>query len=134
MKFRTADPGGTAVASRLLLSIDDDPNIGEILDSLVRQRGYDIATASNGIEGLEKAIEMKPDLITLDITMPGMDGWLLLKKLKSTDEVKDIPVVVLSVFDEKKMGYELGAFDYLLKPFDIDDIFGLLDRVEKTPG
>jgi DNA-binding response OmpR family regulator len=131
MKIRTADPAGAAVASRLLLSIDDDPNIGEILDSLVRQRGYDIATASNGIEGFEKAIEMKPDLITLDITMPGMDGWLLLKKLKSTDIVKDIPVVVLSVFDEKKMGYELGAFGYLLKPFDINDIFDILDRVEK---
>jgi len=132
MILRPAESLGTAVASRLLLSIDDDPNIGGIFESLLKQRGYEIETASNGVIGLEKAIEMKPDLITLDITMPEMDGWLCLKKLKNIDAVKDIPVVIVSVFDEKQLGYALGAFDYLVKPFDIEDILSIFDRVEEA--
>jgi len=128
---KSAEPLGTAVASRLLLSIDDDPNMGGILESLLKQRGYEIETASNGVEGMEKVMEMKPDLITLDITMPEMDGWLVLKKLKSIDVVKDIPVIIVSVFDERQLGCDLGAFDYLVKPFDIEDILSILDRVEE---
>ena len=120
------------VKSRTLLSIDDDPNISFILDSLLKTRGYDVVSALDGREGLARAIDLKPDLITLDISMPEMDGWQVLKELKRLEEVKDIPVVILSIFDEKKLGYDLGAFDYLLKPFEIEDMYSIMDRVEKT--
>jgi DNA-binding response OmpR family regulator len=132
MTIKTAEPGELAVATRMILSIDDDPNVSMILNSLLKNRGYEVVSALDGKEGLAKAIELKPKFITLDISMPGMDGWLVLKQLKRLEEVKNIPVIILSVFDEKRMGYDLGAFDYLVKPFELEDIFCMVDRVEEN--
>jgi DNA-binding response OmpR family regulator len=120
----------TVVAGKTVLSIDDDPNIAIILESVLGEKGYEVIPALDGKEGLLKAIKLKPHLITLDISMPEMDGWMVLKELKCLDEVRKIPVVILSIFDEKKLGYALGAFDYLVKPFDIDDLCSVVDRAE----
>ncbi len=125
---RLSDTKELAIQNRVILSIDDDPNISFILSTVFQGRGYDVVSAPDGKTGLAKAIEIRPDLITLDISMPEMDGWLVLKELKRTRQVKSIPVVILSIFDEKKLGYDLGAFDYLVKPFEIDDIFSVVDR------
>lgn len=125
---RLSDTRELAIKNRVILSIDDDPNISFILSTVFQGRGYDVVSAPDGKTGLAKAIEIRPDLITLDISMPEMDGWLVLKELKRTRQVKSIPVVILSIFDEKKLGYDLGAFGYLVKPFEIDDIFSVVDR------
>jgi DNA-binding response OmpR family regulator len=120
--------------TRTILAIDDDPNIGPLLGKVLRQRGYDVVTASNGPEGLEKAARIRPDIVTLDIMMPKMDGWLVLKEMKRQEELRDIPVAILSICDERKLGHRLGAFDYLLKPFDIEDLLCLIDRFESAAG
>ncbi len=116
--------------TRTILAIDDDPNIGRLLGKVLGQRGYHIVQASDGSEGLEIAARIRPDFITLDIMMPKMDGWLVLKEMKRTEALRDIPVAILSICDEKKLGYHLGASDYLLKPFDIEDLHGMIDRFE----
>lgn len=125
-----AGASGKTKRTRTLLAIDDDPNIGPLLGKVLEQRGYKVVSASNGNEGLEKAVELKPDFITLDIMMPEKDGWLVLKEMKQNETLREIPVAILSICDEKKLGYELGVFDYLLKPFDIEELHHMIDRLE----
>ena len=119
---------------RVILSIDDDPNIPLIRNTVFADRGYEVVAAPDVRRGLAKAIAIRPDLITLDISMPEMDGWLVLKELKRIHELKNIPVIILSIFDEKKLGYDLGAYDYLVKPFEINDIFSVVDRAAAETG
>ncbi|MFQ6103641.1 MAG: response regulator transcription factor [Candidatus Glassbacteria bacterium] len=126
----TPDSPHNAAGKRTILAIDDDPSVASLLSAILGRRGYRIIAALDGRQGLAKAIEIKPHFITLDIMMPGMDGWTVLKELKRINELKDIPVVILSVFDEKKLGYKLGAFDYLVKPFAMEDLFSVVEKVE----
>jgi CheY-like chemotaxis protein len=88
-----------------------------------------VVGASNGAEGLRLARELKPSAITLDIVMPETDGWQVLHGLKADPETREIPVLLLSVVDQKDLGYRLGAADYLLKPFERDDLLAALHRV-----
>jgi DNA-binding response OmpR family regulator len=76
-----------------------------------------VISADGGEEGLRLAEELRPDAITLDAMMPGMDGWSVLSALKADPEVSDIPVIMLTLVDDKSLGYALGAADYLTKPF-----------------
>jgi CheY-like chemotaxis protein len=94
---------------------------------LARQ-GFEVVTAGDGVEGLALARELKPAVITLDVLMPGLDGWSVLERLKHEPELADIPVVMLTILDEKNKGYALGATDYLLKPVDRERLRALLDR------
>jgi CheY-like chemotaxis protein len=91
--------------------------------------GYRVIGASTGDEGLKKASELRPSAITLDIMMPDKDGWQVLQSLKAAPETSDIPVVLLTVVDQKDRGYRLGAADYLMKPFEQDDLLAMLARV-----
>jgi DNA-binding response OmpR family regulator len=120
------------MSRRTLLAIDDDPHIADLLGMLLKDRGYDVVAAPDGRQGIEKALYLKPDIIILDVMMPELDGWEVLKELKRSDRAKDIPVVIMSVFDEKKLGYRLGAFDYLVKPFEIPDILRMVEKVESA--
>ncbi|MEC8342124.1 MAG: response regulator, partial [SAR324 cluster bacterium] len=79
---------------------------------------------SDGKEGITKAREIKPDLITLDILMPDLDGWSVLRSLKADPEVSSIPVVMASILDEKNKGFSLGAADYLSKPLERERLIG----------
>ena len=76
--------------------------------------------AAGGEEGLRLAKELRPTVITLDVMMPGMDGWAVLTALKADAELADIPVIMLTIVDDKNLGYALGAADYLTKPVDRD--------------
>ncbi|MEM7170689.1 MAG: PAS domain S-box protein [Pseudomonadota bacterium] len=104
----------------LVLVIDDDPNAIYLLRENLADAGYGVIGASNGREGLLKAKEIKPVAIVLDILMPEMDGWSVLTALKSDSITRSIPVIILSIMDQKDQGYQLGAYDYLLKPIDRD--------------
>jgi len=115
-----------------VLAIDDDPNVALLLDAMLKEKGYDVIPAPDGKEGLARAIKLRPYFIMLDIMMPEMDGWLVLKELKKLDALKDTPVVIISIIDEKNMGFKLGAFDYIVKPFGIDEIYDVVDRIEKS--
>jgi CheY-like chemotaxis protein/anti-sigma regulatory factor (Ser/Thr protein kinase) len=101
-----------------ILVIDDDPNARDVLHRTLEADGHTVATAVSGEEGLERARLLKPRLITLDIMMPGMDGWAVLKELKADPELCDIPVIMVTIGGEKELGYTLGAVEHLGKPID----------------
>jgi signal transduction histidine kinase/CheY-like chemotaxis protein len=102
----------------LMLVIDDDPTVRELLPRCLAPMGISVVAAANGEEGLRLAQELYPDIITLDVLMPGMDGWSVLTELKARPDLADIPVVMLSIVDDPAKGFVLGASDYLVKPID----------------
>jgi CheY-like chemotaxis protein len=116
-------------AGRLVLAIDDDPDVILLLKENLADAGYRVIGASNGTDGLRLARELRPSAITLDIVMPQTDGWQVLHGLKADPATRDIPVLLLSVVDQKDLGYRLGAADYLMKPFERDDLLAALHRV-----
>jgi two-component system KDP operon response regulator KdpE len=100
-----------------ILLIDDDESLGELLRDFLHGQGYGVIHAVNGKEGLRQLFSQRPDLVLLDVTMPGMDGWSVLKRIR---EMSDIPVIMLTARDEEMhilRGFSLGADDYITKPF-----------------
>lgn len=101
-----------------VLLIEDEKEVAELYKLKLTLDGYEVILAEGGQEGLDKAFTLKPELIFLDIKMPEMDGFEVLKKLREGQKTKDIPVVILSNFDEQDMvekGLTLGANEYLIK-------------------
>jgi signal transduction histidine kinase/DNA-binding response OmpR family regulator len=113
----------------VVLAIDDDPHVIYLLRENLAEAGYRVVGAINGVEGLQKARALKPFAVILDILMSPKDGWQVLHELKANVSTRDIPVVVLSIVDDKELGYRLGAFDYLVKPFDQEAILSALTRI-----
>ena len=113
-----------------VLVIDDDPTVHDLMNRFLSKEGLRIVAATSGEEGIRLARETHPAVITLDVLMPGMDGWAVLTALKSDPDLVDIPVIMLTIMDEKHMGYALGAADYLTKPIDWERLTGLLLRYE----
>jgi CheY-like chemotaxis protein/anti-sigma regulatory factor (Ser/Thr protein kinase) len=101
-----------------VLVIDDEAAVRDLMQRFLTREGFRVVTAAGGEEGLRRARELRPDTITLDVMMPGMDGWAVLSALKADPAVADIPVVMLTIVDDKNLGYALGAADYLTKPID----------------
>ena len=101
-----------------VLVIDDDPDARDLMRRFLAREGFDTLTAPDAAEGLRLARQFKPTLITLDVVMPRMDGWAVLKELKADPQLAAIPVLMLSILDEQEKGFALGAADYLTKPFD----------------
>ncbi|MCJ2122463.1 response regulator [Methylobacterium sp. J-077] len=114
--------------SRLVLAIDDDPNVVYLLKENLSDAGYDVIGAPNGADGLRKARELQPRAITLDIMMPGTDGWQVLHALKTDPLTREIPVILISIVDQKELGFRLGASDYIVKPFERESLIGALGR------
>ena len=110
-----------------VLVIDDDPVVRELLPRRLSGLGVHVATAASGEEGLRLATILLPDLITLDVLMPGMDGWTVLTTLKSTPELANIPVIMLTIVDDQKTGFALGAVEYLTKPINSERLVTLVD-------
>ena len=101
-----------------VLLVEDDKMIVEMYTLKFSQEGYEVIMAENGKDGLQKAKETKPDIILLDVILPQMDGFTVLKELKADDEIKNIPVVLLTNLGQDgdvRKGLELGAIDYLIK-------------------
>ena len=117
-----------------ILVIDDDPSVHDLLKRSLGRAGYRVITASNGTDGLAMARIEHPDFITLDIMMPGVDGWSVLTSLKADPELKDIPVFVLTMTNEKSLGYALGAAQFLTKPVNKDALLGLLRQYKRHPN
>jgi CheY-like chemotaxis protein len=111
---------------RLILVIDDDAALRDLLIRMLNKEGYRVVTAESGEEGLRLARELQPSMVFLDIVLEGVDGWTVLTELKRHPETTKIPVVVLSMMDERARGLELGASDFLLKPADRDEILECL--------
>lgn len=114
--------------SSTLLVIDDDVATHEIMQREFAGKGIRVIGAYSGDEGLEKAFEVRPDLITLDALMQGMDGWQVLSKLKSDPLLAHVPVIMLTIMDEKKKGFSLGVSEYLVKPADRSELTSLVSK------
>jgi signal transduction histidine kinase/DNA-binding response OmpR family regulator len=115
-----------------VLVIDDDPAVHELLRRSLARSGFRVEGALNGEDGLRLARRLHPDAITLDVMMPGMDGWTVLSHLKSDTDLAHIPVIMLTIVDEKNRGYSLGAADYLTKPIERERLTQVLMRYRHT--
>ena len=113
--------------SRVLV-IDDDETVHDMLSRLLSREGFLVEIADNGESGFRKALELKPDVIVLDVLMPGMDGWDVLTRLKNNPETESIPVVMLTMVDDRSKGYTLGVTDYIYKPVDREKLVTALTR------
>lgn len=105
-----------------VLIIDDTKDVIDLLREYLSDKEYQIFTANNGEDGLEIARSKRPSLITLDIMMPNMNGWEVLKRLKTSTETADIPVIMISNISDKNKSIKLGAIDSIVKPFSKEDI------------
>jgi CheY-like chemotaxis protein len=111
-----------------VLVIDDDPTVRELLQRSLTKEGIRVVCAAGGEEGLRLAKDLRPTAITLDVMMPGMDGWAVLTALKADAALADIPVIMLTIVDDKNLGYALGAADYLTKPVDRDRLVAIMKK------
>jgi len=125
----TADTAAAGAAT--VLVIDDDATVRELMQRLLAREGFRVVTATSGEAGLRLAKELRPDAITLDVIMPSMDGWAVLAALKADPEVAEIPVIMLTIVDDKNMGYALGASEYLTKPLDRDRLIRVLHKYRR---
>jgi signal transduction histidine kinase/CheY-like chemotaxis protein len=117
-----------AGVSGTVLVIEDERVMQDLLRQELARRGYRVLTAAGGIEGLRLAREVRPDAITLDIIMPDLDGWSVLRALKDDPDLRGIPVILVTMLREREMGYALGATDLLTKPIDTEALAHSLDR------
>ena len=123
--------------TKKILVVDDEDDILHFLELVLREKGYDVATASGGHEALTKAQIEQPNLILLDIMMPQMDGWEVLKLLRVDEETADIPVAMLSARTEAKdrvQGLQEGAIDYICKPFALQELLGKIEAIFSQLG
>jgi CheY-like chemotaxis protein len=121
---------GTSRPTRILVA-DDDPVILRLLQVNFNLEGYEVHTATRGEEALEKAKEHLPDIILLDVMMPGVDGWEVCRRLKEDQATAAIPVIFLSARaqdQDRRRGYELGVVAYVTKPFDPGELIEVVQR------
>jgi CheY-like chemotaxis protein len=111
-----------------VLVIDDDPTQRDLIQRFLRKEGFCVRTAARGEAGLRLARQLKPVAITLDVMMPGMDGWSVLLALKADRELRDIPVIMLTMVDDPDRGFALGAADFATKPVDRARLSQLLKK------
>ena len=124
-----APPGdGSTSAKGTVLVIDDDPSACELMVRSLSKEGFHVLTANEGVDGLRMAREARPHVITLDVLMPGMDGWSVLRELKADPRLASIPVIMITMADDRSTGYALGASDYLTKPIDREKLSASVQR------
>jgi PAS domain S-box-containing protein len=104
----------------IVLVVDDDPNARELLRRHLQRGGYAVRTAANGEEAIQLARTLHPDVVTLDVLMPQMDGWAVLSAMKEDATLADIPVIMVTIIDNQSIGFSLGAADYIIKPINRD--------------
>ncbi|MBY0577987.1 MAG: response regulator [Burkholderiales bacterium] len=114
-----------------ILVIDDDPVARDLLERYLLKQGYTVTLAESGEEGLRLAEKIQPDVITLDVMMKGMDGWTVLSAIKNNPNLANIPVIMLTMVDDRNLGYALGASDYLTKPINRAMLSLILKRHHK---
>ncbi|MEK7234718.1 MAG: response regulator [Elusimicrobiota bacterium] len=119
---------------KVLLAIDDDPEVLKLLRDSLKATDYAMVGASTAEEGLALARSVKPFVITLDIMMPHRDGWNVLQALKSDPQLKAIPVIILSIMENRALGFSLGVADYIVKPFERQVLLEKLGNLRSIAG
>ncbi|MCI0788941.1 MAG: GAF domain-containing protein, partial [Chloroflexi bacterium] len=118
-------------APNTVLVVDDDANVHDLMQRSLAGQGFNLVRAMGGQEGLRLAKELLPAVITLDVMMPGMDGWAVLSALKADPDLADIPVIMVTIVDQKNLGYALGAAEYLTKPIDRGRLLSVLNKYKQ---
>ncbi len=113
-----------------ILIIDDDSEVRYTIGQYLISKGYEVIYAEDGDKGIELAKKMQPFAITLDVMMPGKDGWMVLWGIKQNLLTKDIPIILISIISNKNLGYGLGAYEYFVKPITPDLLFSAFSRLE----
>jgi signal transduction histidine kinase/CheY-like chemotaxis protein len=126
-------PATMRSAGSTVLVVDDDQSVRELTQRFLTREGFEVVTAAGGQEGLRLARELHPSAITLDVLMPDIDGWTILAAIKGDPELADIPVVLMSIVDEKHRGYSLGASEYIVKPVDRERLIRVLRSICGKP-
>ena len=117
----------------LALVVEDSPQAGELLRMHIESAGYRVEVARNGADAVDMAKRLRPSVITLDLILPVKDGWQVLKELKRHPLCRNIPVIIVSIIDEKSLGFSLGAVDYFVKPVNKEDLVQAMNRVHLLP-
>jgi CheY-like chemotaxis protein len=123
-----------AASAPTVLVVDDDATVRELMERFLVREGFTVVTAAGGMEALVRARELHPAAITLDVMMPDLDGWTVLAALKGDPALADIPVVLVTILDERTRGLALGATDYMVKPIDRERLLGVLRTVTRRAG
>ena len=115
-----------------IMVVDDEPYIARVIKFKLEQEGYTVISANDGITGLSKIKEEKPDLVLLDVMMPGMSGYEVCQKIKGDAELAGIPVVILTAKGQERdreQGFSMGASDYITKPFSPNRLLELVKSI-----
>lgn len=119
------------MSAQRILVIEDDPSVRTLLAKSLEARGFDVDTAGDGLEGLTRVEERRPDLIIVDIMMPRLDGMTFVKAIKGHSETRPIPVIFLTAKSDPRStidGINVGARFYISKPFQIDELMAKVDK------
>jgi signal transduction histidine kinase/CheY-like chemotaxis protein len=114
---------------KVVLAVDDDAQVISLYERFLQPQGYQVVSLTDPTKAVERAKQLKPYAITLDVMMPGRDGWTVLAELKNDPDTRDIPIIVCSILEEDEKGFSLGASDYLVKPILEEDLLNALDRL-----
>ena len=117
-----------------VLVVDDDPAVHDVLAATLGKEGYRITHANDGIEALKLMRAHAPDIVTLDVMMPKMDGWSVLGVMKSEPQLAHIPVIMLTIVDHRNLGFSLGASEYMTKPIDRNRLIALIEKFASSKG
>jgi DNA-binding response OmpR family regulator len=129
--------GGVGEAMTKILVAEDEPDIRELIGFTLRYAGFDVELTQNGAEAVEKALDVQPDLIMLDVRMPKMTGYEACKALKDNPDTDTIPVVFLSAKGqdgEIEQGLDMGALEYIVKPFAPEALITQVKRILQRAG
>lgn len=129
-RFKKSGEVSFQVKPKKILVVEDDPTSAKLISTYLIEAGYAVEFASNGEEAVYKARLLKPDLITLDIVLPGKDGWDVISELKIDPSTKNIPVVIISVSGEEGKGLALGAAGFITKPIEKENFEEILNRIK----
>ena len=119
-----------------ILYVEDNPDNVYMLTRRLKKKGFELIIAGDGQEGIDKAVDEKPDLILMDLSLPTMDGWTATAKLKKIEEVKDIPIIALSAHampEHRDRAIKAGCSDYDTKPVDIKRLLSKISEHIEVP-
>jgi signal transduction histidine kinase/DNA-binding response OmpR family regulator len=133
-RVRPEQQAAKPVKGSLILVIDDDQTVCEVMSRYLEREGFAVRSATSGREGLELAHKLHPAAITLDIHMPDLDGWTVLAAIKGDPQIADIPVVLVTIEDNRSRGYSLGATEYMTKPIDRERLISILRDISSPVG
>ncbi len=120
--------------ARKVLIVEDDRNIADLLRLYLEKEGYEVSIAYDGLKGLEKFNEVKPDLVLLDVMLPGMDGWGVCRTIRQDSKTPIIMLTAKSETEDKVSGLKQGADDYITKPFEMREVLARIEAVLRRSG